>query len=70
MDCLAAYGTNKYRLEYCFIDILNDDGSVERTVNGVSFMWNGEEDELRLGIFNLRECKKEKELRNLDGKLD
>ena len=70
MDRLASYETEKYRLEYCFIDVLNDDDSVEKTVNGVSFMWNGEEDELRPGTFDLKEWIKEKELRNLDRKLD
>lgn len=76
MDRLAAYETDKYSLEYCFIELLNDEnGSVEKTVSGVSFMWDGEEGELRPGTFDLREWKKEKGLRSLpslegDGKLD
>ncbi|KAF3385945.1 hypothetical protein DPV78_012665 [Talaromyces pinophilus] len=48
MDRLVTYyGDNRYySLESCFIDVLNDDSSVERTVSGVSFMgWPpGEED--------------------------
>lgn len=71
MDRLEAYETDKYSLEFCFIDLLNDDDSVEKTVHGVSFMWNINreyaEDELREGTFDLKEWKKEKELRNLDG---
>jgi hypothetical protein len=58
MDRLVAYETDKYRLEYCFIDILNDDDSVKKTINGVSFMWNGEEDELQPGTFDLKEWKR------------
>jgi hypothetical protein len=65
MDRLAAYETEKYSLEYCFIDLLNDDGSVEKTINRVSFVWNREEDELRIGTFDLKEWKKGKELRSL-----
>jgi hypothetical protein len=33
IGCLAAYETDKYRLEYCFIDILNDSNSVEKIIN-------------------------------------
>lgn len=42
MDRLEAYETDKYSLEFCFNDILNDDDSAEKTVNGVLFMWNRE----------------------------
>lgn len=59
IDRIADYETDKYKLQYCFIDILNDDDSVEKTVNGILFMWDGEEDELRPGTFDLREWKKE-----------
>lgn len=31
MARVAAYETDKYSLEYCFIDILNDDNSIEKT---------------------------------------
>lgn len=31
MARLAAYETDKYSLENCFIDILNDDNSIEKT---------------------------------------
>ena len=55
MGPLAAYETKKYRLEYCFIDIPNDDGNFEKTVNSVTFMWNPQENELRPDTFDLRE---------------
>ncbi|KAJ5787245.1 hypothetical protein N7457_002235 [Penicillium paradoxum] len=46
LDRLAAYETDKYSLMTCLIDLLNDDGSTARTIEGVAFMWNGQQDEL------------------------
>ncbi|KAJ5473546.1 hypothetical protein N7475_003112 [Penicillium sp. IBT 31633x] len=63
---LAAYETDRYRLRSCLIGLLNDDNGIQRTIEGVSFMWNGEQDELREGTFNLKRWKKEKQLGDLD----
>lgn len=48
------------------IDILNQQNKVERTVDGVTFMWNGQQNELQEGKFDLKQWKKEKRLRELD----
>lgn len=66
LDRLLSYETEKYQLQPCLIDILNHDNSVESTVDGVTFMWNGEQDELQEGKFDLKQWKKEKRLRDLD----
>ncbi|KAJ9490537.1 hypothetical protein VN97_g2699 [Penicillium thymicola] len=47
LDRLAAYETDKSDLQPCLINVLNNDGSTEETIEGVSFMWNGRQDELR-----------------------
>ncbi|KAH8434305.1 gamma-glutamylcyclotransferase family protein [Aspergillus melleus] len=64
-DQLAAYETGKYCSSLCFIDLLNDDDTVRETIAGFTFLWNGEQDELREGTFDLKEWKKEKQLRDL-----
>jgi len=61
-----SYETGKYQLQACFIDILNPNDSVMTTVDGVAFMWDVELDELQDGKFDLKQCKKEKRLRELD----
>lgn len=66
LDRLAAYETDKYQLRPCLIDLLNDDDSVEKTIEGVAFMWDGQQDELREGTFDLKQWKKEKQLGDLD----
>ncbi|KAJ5404865.1 hypothetical protein N7465_006149 [Penicillium sp. CMV-2018d] len=66
LDRLAAYETDKYQLRPCLIELLNDDDSIEETVEGVTFMWNGQRDELREGTFDLKRWKKEKQLGDLD----
>ncbi|KAJ5514419.1 hypothetical protein N7463_003971 [Penicillium fimorum] len=66
LDRLAAYETDKYPLQACLINVLNDDGSTEKTIEGVSFMWNGRQDELRRGTFDLKQWRKHRQLRGLD----
>ena len=66
LDRLAAYETDKYHLQACLIDVLNHDGSTQKTIEGVSFMWNGRQNELREGTFDLKQWRKEKQLRELD----
>ncbi|KAJ5146109.1 uncharacterized protein N7515_000673 [Penicillium bovifimosum] len=66
LDRLAAYETDKYHLQGCLIDVLNDDGSTEKTIEGVSFMWNGRQDELREGTFDLKQWRKERQLSELE----
>lgn len=66
LDRLLSYETDKYQLQPCLIDILNHDNSVESTVDGVTFMWNGQQDELQEGKFDLKQRKKEKRPRDLD----
>lgn len=65
IDRLAAYETNKHRLEACLIEPLNDDGSVKHIIEGIFFMWNGRPDELQDGTFDLKQWKKEKQLQDL-----
>ncbi|KAJ5112248.1 hypothetical protein N7532_000293 [Penicillium argentinense] len=65
LDRLATYETEQYRLQACLIDLLSDDG-VGKTIEGVTFVWNGEQDELKEGTFNLKQWKKEEQLRALD----
>ncbi|KAB8215790.1 hypothetical protein BDV33DRAFT_8408 [Aspergillus novoparasiticus] len=36
LDRLAAYETDKYRLKSCLINVLNNDGGTEETIEGVS----------------------------------
>lgn len=36
LDRLAAYETDKYQLRPCFLEFLNDDDSVEMTMEGVA----------------------------------
>ena len=45
LDRLVVYEADKSQLRSCLINIFNN-GSIEKTVDGVSFMWNGREDEL------------------------
>lgn len=66
LEQLAAYETDKYHLQGCLINLLNNDGSTQKTIEGVSFMWNGREDELREGTFDLKQWRKDKQLRELD----
>ncbi|CAG8260837.1 unnamed protein product [Penicillium salamii] len=66
LDLLAAYETEEYKLRSCLIDILNDDDSVERTIEGVIFTWAGQPEELREGTFDLKQWKKDQELRELE----
>lgn len=66
LDRLVSYETDNYQLQPCLIDILNHDNSVRSTVDGVTFMWNGQQDELQEGNFDLKQWKKEKGLRELD----
>lgn len=64
-DRLQAYETEKYSLSPCSIDLLSDDENVAETIEGFTFLWNGDQDELREGTFDLKEWKKEKQLRDL-----
>ncbi|KAJ5178916.1 hypothetical protein N7492_002126 [Penicillium capsulatum] len=66
LDRLASYETDKYRRLSCLVEVLNDDGSVKETVEAITFAWNGGQDELREGTFDLKQWKKEKQLRELD----
>ncbi|CAI7570381.1 unnamed protein product [Penicillium discolor] len=66
LDQLAAYETDKYQPRPCLINLLNDDDSVEKTIEGFAFMWDGQQDELREGTFDLKQWKKEKQLADLD----
>ncbi|KAJ6093035.1 hypothetical protein N7486_008324 [Penicillium sp. IBT 16267x] len=66
LDRLMSYETDNYQLQSCLIDILNHDNSVISTVDGVTFIWNGQQDELQEGKFDLKQWKKEKRLRDLD----
>jgi gamma-glutamylcyclotransferase (GGCT)/AIG2-like uncharacterized protein YtfP len=66
LDRLVSYETDNYQLQPCLIDILNQDDSVKCTVDGVTFMWNGQEEELQEGKFDLKQWKKEQSLRILD----
>ncbi|CAG8403713.1 unnamed protein product [Penicillium salamii] len=66
LELLAAYETEEYELRSCLIDILNDDDSVERTIEGVMFMWAGQPEELREGTFDLKQWKKDQEMMELD----
>ncbi|CAI7671489.1 unnamed protein product [Penicillium bialowiezense] len=63
LDRLAAYETDKYYLRACLINVLNNDGSTEKTIEGVTFVWNGREDELREGTFDLKQWLKDRQLR-------
>ncbi|RAQ53811.1 hypothetical protein AFGD_007682 [Aspergillus flavus] len=65
LDRLAAYETDKCRLRFCLINVLNNDGGAEKTIEGVSFMWNGRQDELREGTFDLKQWGKDRQLREL-----
>ncbi|KAJ5382742.1 hypothetical protein N7517_000653 [Penicillium concentricum] len=65
IDRLVAYETDKSQLRPCLIELLNDDDT-EKTIEGVTFMWNGRQDELREGLFDLKQWKKEKQLSELD----
>lgn len=62
---LAVYETDHYCLRACSIDVLNDDGTLNQTIEGVSFMWDGREDELRDGTFSLKQWKKDRQLQAL-----
>ncbi|KAJ5616167.1 hypothetical protein N7537_001281 [Penicillium hordei] len=42
------------------------DGEPFLTVEGVTFMWDGQRDELQEGTFDLKQWKKEKQLGDLD----
>ncbi|PKY05123.1 hypothetical protein P168DRAFT_235402, partial [Aspergillus campestris IBT 28561] len=66
LDRLAEYETDKYRLRACLIQLLDDDDETVKTVEGVTSMWDGRHEELREGTFDLREWKKENQLRDLD----
>ncbi|KAJ5851466.1 uncharacterized protein N7529_010851 [Penicillium soppii] len=66
LDRLAAYETDKYRLTACYIEILNDDDSIEKTIEGACFKWDGQDDELREGAFDLKQWKKDQQLQGLD----
>ncbi|CAG8166327.1 unnamed protein product [Penicillium olsonii] len=69
LDRLRSYESNKYQLQGCLINILNDDGSTEKTIEGVSFMWNGRPDELRGGSFDPKQWGKDIQLRETDSEL-
>ncbi|OQE87196.1 hypothetical protein PENNAL_c0020G01362 [Penicillium nalgiovense] len=47
LDRLAAYETDKYRLRPCLIDLLDSDDNIQKDIEGVTFMWNGQQNELR-----------------------
>lgn len=66
LDLLQSYETEQYIPEPCVIEILNQEDEVERTVEGVTFLWNGELNELQEGNFDLKEWKKEQRLREID----
>lgn len=51
---LQAYETDAYRLGPCLIDLLDDTHEIE-TVEGSTFIWNGELRELRAGDFDLKQ---------------
>ena len=54
LDRLVVYEADKFQLKSCLVNIFNN-GSIEKTVDGVSFLWNGREDELRGGTFDLKQ---------------
>lgn len=64
-DRLIKYETDQYQLRPCHIELLDDNHHVKKTVGGVTFIWNGEQDELREGKFDLKQWKREKMLRDL-----
>ncbi|KAJ5162421.1 hypothetical protein N7492_007813 [Penicillium capsulatum] len=66
LDRLAAYETDKYRRLSCLIEVLNDDGSIKETIEGITFAWNGRQDELQEGTFDSTQWKKARRLRDLD----
>jgi hypothetical protein len=67
-DRLIAYETDIYQLRPCQIELLGDNDHVKKIVDGVTFIWNGEQDELREGKFDLKQWKREKMLRDLEMK--
>lgn len=62
LERLKTYETESYRVVYCEIDLLKDDGSFDRVIEGITFKWSGSKDELQKGLFNLEQWKREKEL--------
>ncbi|CAG7959312.1 unnamed protein product [Penicillium nalgiovense] len=58
LDRLAAYETDKYRLRPCLIDLLDSDDNIQKDIEGVTFMWNGQQNELREGMFYLKQWKR------------
>ncbi|KAJ5928375.1 hypothetical protein N7466_007331 [Penicillium verhagenii] len=66
LDLLASYETDRYRVHHCAIDILNDDSTVKSTIQGFTFLWNDQQDDLRDGKFDLKQWKREKELQDMD----
>lgn len=69
LDRLVFYETDKYTLRPCTIHLLNAQKTVETKIDGVTFMWNGGENELEEGEFDLKQWKKDKRLRELDTSL-
>ncbi|KAJ5965793.1 hypothetical protein N7481_012507 [Penicillium waksmanii] len=67
-DRLIAYETDQYQLRPCQIELFNDNDHVKKNVDGVTFIWNGEQDELREGKFDLKQWKREKILRDIEMK--
>lgn len=66
LDRLDAYETDKYRRRSCLIEVLNNDGSIKETIEGITFEWNGRLEELQEGTFDLTQWKKERQLQDLD----
>ncbi|KAJ5101185.1 hypothetical protein N7456_007237 [Penicillium angulare] len=64
-DLLQAYETVAYCLKPCFIDLLDGVHGVE-TVEGATFIWDGDRTELRDGDFNLKHYLREQSLERLD----
>lgn len=55
-DRLAAYEGDNYREIPCLINIITEDGEADEILARV-FTWNGDEDELSNGLFNLETYK-------------
>jgi hypothetical protein len=66
LDRLISYETEKEELVPYAIEILNQQNEIERTVDGVTFKWNYERDELLKRKFNLKQWKREQRLGELD----
>lgn len=47
-DRLAPYETDEYCRRICIIELVDEDDSVKAQFEGLTFVWNGEENEVRM----------------------